>query len=79
MGSAQTSARLGTALIFASLVLPLQQPLSAQTPLGTPTATFPEDFGTIQTVRNSLTAASSLPTLLARRSTPSTWTVGRAL
>ena len=51
MVSAQTSARLGTALIFASLVLPLQQPLSAQTPLGTPTATFPEDFGTIQTVR----------------------------
>jgi hypothetical protein len=42
-----------TASLPASLLLVaiLSAPAAAQTPLGRPTATFPEDFGSIQTVR----------------------------
>jgi hypothetical protein len=47
----RSSARLAAAPLILMLAMMLPGQLFAQASLGTPNATFPEDFGTIQTVR----------------------------
>lgn len=43
--------RIHTLALSLVLVAPLAGPAAAQTPLGQPTAVFPDDFGSIQTIR----------------------------